>query len=141
MVATLLAWRYDAAETLLGCGVDAEEIHRFTRFLDDPDRYALIFSAREHLHNRALGQPLDGYCASFCCKEAVFKALEKPFHFSECELFYTPQQVVQELCLSAEMRRSFGIRRAMVWVHRHVVTELSAVVHLFGAIEGNRAGQ
>lgn len=76
---------------LLGCGIDAESIDRFSRWEHDGiDPSPFIFSPRELEHYSSLADRSTGLCVSFCCKEAVYKALEHPYNFCDCELLWEP---------------------------------------------------
>jgi len=83
-----LTWNYNHHYKFASCGVDAERIDRFlsiTRGSDFPMPF--VFSAREAKYIQKLANPERGFCASFCCKEALFKALSASYNFPECEFF------------------------------------------------------
>ncbi len=91
----------------------------------------MVFSAREVEYINRLADPAFGFCAAFCCKEAVFKALGQPINFVECELLYIPDQVIQQ------PRLSFGtaipeIADCSVRIFPNLPGELVAVAYLFG---------
>jgi len=144
------AWLLDTGLKLFACGVDAERISRFEKLVGESRPWPLVFSAREAAHARKTKNPAEALCAAFCCKEALFKALERPFSFPECEVLDSFRRgkvrsgAVRryELCpyghttnagalkLSREIRRRFGIRRAIVRILRPAPGELAAVVHV-----------
>lgn len=104
-------WTCEVQGRLLGCGIDAEAVGRFRRDLggqDDP--WEAIFTEREIAHARSLADPAFGLCASFCCKEAVIKALGTSLDYRECELLFSlkgPEQHLElapALCLEREIR-------------------------------------
>jgi phosphopantetheinyl transferase (holo-ACP synthase) len=70
---------------LAGVGVDAEEVRRFEKLAAGAPRWRLVFTPGEAEHLAAQPRPALAFCAAFCCKEAVCKALGERYPFVECE--------------------------------------------------------
>ena len=102
--------------SLLGCGVDAERVARFRKFADETCPMPMVFSEAEVAHNRTLANPEVGFCASFCCKEALCKALEHPFNFPECEFLYRDAPAPHGVTLAPALRNELGILDVQVTV-------------------------
>jgi phosphopantetheinyl transferase (holo-ACP synthase) len=132
----VIRWENGGPGRLLACGVDAEQVSRFAKLVGDPRPWPQIFSAREAAHAAGLGDPAAGLCASFCCKEALVKALESAFPYPECELLYQPGREEQELILSAGIRERHHITQARARLLAPREGELAAVVSLYGERHG-----
>ncbi len=81
---------------IYGCGVDIEEIDRFTRHLDryepPPSFIADVFTEKEILLNNTSCKEIR-FSLGFSCKEAVFKAFGKswtnsPISWKDIELIF-----------------------------------------------------
>jgi phosphopantetheinyl transferase (holo-ACP synthase) len=128
---------------LLGCGVDAERIERFRELADQADPMPMVFSEAEVSHNQTLPDPAVGFCASFCCKEAFYKAVDTPFNFPDCEFSYHPADNDHVLTLSPDLQKEIGIVDARVRILPSVISgtdpckdekaELVALVNVFGS--------
>jgi hypothetical protein len=72
-------------------------------------------------------------CASFCCKEAFFKALGEPYHFPHCELFYQGASGTLPVTLAEPLRKACGINDAVAAVREGspCAEELLVAVYLF----------
>lgn len=86
---------------VFGCGVDIEEINRFTKHLhqenDFPSFLSDVFTERELEINRNSQQELR-FSLGFSCKEAVFKAFGKswtnsPLTWKDIELIFHGQDL------------------------------------------------
>lgn len=128
---TSSTWTFESPLRLIGCGVDAERPSRFEKLRDVERPWHLVYSEREGRHVRTLADQALGYCAAFCCKEAVMKALEEAFPFPECEVFYEPDRGVK-VALSPRLARRSGVRATEVRLSHPAPDELLAVVYLFG---------
>jgi phosphopantetheinyl transferase (holo-ACP synthase) len=128
---TSSTWTSESPLRLIGCGVDAERPARFEKLRDAERPWHLVYSEREVAHVRGLRDQALGYCAAFCCKEAVVKALGESFPFPECEAFFEPEQGVT-LRLSPRLARKSGVRASEVRLSRPAAEEIVAVVYLFG---------
>ncbi len=74
---------------LLGCGIDTEHIIRFAQLeLKGNKPSPFIFSPKEIEYCSALADSWIAFCTAFCCKEALFKALQSPYDFTACELLW-----------------------------------------------------
>lgn len=101
-----------AAAALSGAGIDAERVERFGRFLETRPALLRIWSERELEHARGLESPALGLAASFCCKEALLKALGGRFPFGSCEVLLDPRRGRQELLLEAGLLAARGVGAA-----------------------------
>ncbi|OHD59171.1 MAG: hypothetical protein A2096_12420 [Spirochaetes bacterium GWF1_41_5] len=77
----------DSSCKIVACGIDTESISRFLPFCRQSiNPMPMVYSSYEYrlsLHHK---NPAVFLCAAFCCKEAVFKALQKPYNFNTCVL-------------------------------------------------------
>jgi phosphopantetheinyl transferase (holo-ACP synthase) len=92
----------------------------------------MVFSRKEVEYIRTLPDQALGFCSSFCCKEAVFKALGSPFSFTECELFYLPGQPLHRPVLSFAQPDGILVTDCTAGFFSTRTGEQVAVVHLFG---------
>ena len=87
----------EGTSNFISCGIDIEEIMRFSKYITPPItdkgfiRLVYTIKEQEQYHNL---DPLSCYATSFCCKEAVFKALNpsdsnSPVDWKEIELFFS----------------------------------------------------
>ena len=106
--------RFDADAPLTGCGVDVEATTRFLWVAEsETPVLPFVFSQREWLHARHQADPTRALCISFSCKEALRKALGRPFNFTECEVFpeTTDETRDWEGCLQLASTKEFkGLR-------------------------------
>jgi phosphopantetheinyl transferase (holo-ACP synthase) len=133
-----LTWSFEETLTLLACGIDSERIGRFRDWTSGADAApAWIFSGAEREHFLALAEPSRGCCASFCCKEAVLKALGEPFDYRACELLYHPGDRVQEIRLDRELAARHGVGRstAVILVNALDEEEMIVAAYLFAGEE------
>ena len=81
---------------IFGCGVDIEEINRFTRHLDlyepPPSFIADVFTQKEISLNNTLHKEIR-FSLGFSCKEAMFKAFGRswtnsPISWKDIELIF-----------------------------------------------------
>lgn len=112
--------------------MDAETIARFSRYADQNDPLPMVFSRKEVQHIRNLPDKALGLCSSFCCKEAVYKALGSPFNFTECELFFIPGLHIQRPVLSFPQQPGVLITDCTAKFLSIRAGEQVVVVHLFG---------
>jgi phosphopantetheinyl transferase (holo-ACP synthase) len=92
----------------------------------------LVFSQNEveHIHN--LPEPAKGFCASFCCKEAFFKAIAHPIDYRTCQLFYNPAHQEQQIILSSIKELPLLLKECRTFVKQPSDDELIALIYLFG---------
>src|SRR5512138_994962 len=132
----MIRWEDGDSGSPRACGVDGEQVRRFAKLVGVRDPWPQIFSAREAAHAAAAPDPAAALCASFCCKEALVKALEAAYPYRECELFLEGGQEEQDLVLSPGIRESHRVLRARARVFSAREGELVAVVCLYGAPRG-----
>ncbi len=114
---TFFRWSCSSRQRLRGCGTDAEQVSRFARVaVEHPCPLPFVFSAREIYYCRSVADPAVALCASFCCKEAFFKALGEPYPFPSCEFFYEEHASVHRIRLGRDLRRDCGIHRVQAQV-------------------------
>jgi len=133
-----LTWSFNETLALLACGIDSERIGRFTTWASGKDSApGWIFSEAEQKHFAALAEPAHGCCASFCCKEALLKALGEPFDYAACELFYHPGDRVHEIRLDRELAARHGVGKsiAVTLINALDEEEMIVVAYLFGREE------
>ncbi len=95
---------------LLSTGIDIECIDRFADLEQDPGHpMPFVFTEQEIAHARGLADPRQGLCASFCCKEALFKALGEPYEFTDCELLWHTDRQSASPTLSPELMARYRI--------------------------------
>jgi hypothetical protein len=112
-------WISSPPRRLRLCGVDAEKIERFSRLSRAKGHpMPFVFSAQEMYFCRSLPDPCVGLCASFCCKEAVFKALGRPYDMAQCRLLYRSGQALQPVHVGIALRDEFGLSEARALVRR-----------------------
>lgn len=123
--------RFNTDKKIIACGIDSEHIERFTKLGTGEERPSpLIFSPREIEHYLALDDPAVGFCASFCCKEAFYKALNQPCNFNTCELFWEPPQKHFTITLPDNCLREYKIIEAPVRVELSPERECIVTVFL-----------
>ncbi len=99
-------WSFDCKDSLISCGIDAEIIKRFRKWSGNPeDPPPFIYSEREREHVFSFNDPAKPLCVSFCCKEALFKALARPYNFNKCEMLYRDQ----EFCYNVHIKDIEGL--------------------------------
>lgn len=132
---TSSTWNFDSDLSLIGCGIDAENIHRFARILqDDFPQFPLVFTKREIQFILKTPFPEKSMCACFCCKEAVFKALGEPYNFIECELFPDFNQDFNKIHLSPAILKKNQIKKSFCVIKPAIGNneELVVLAYLFG---------
>jgi phosphopantetheinyl transferase (holo-ACP synthase) len=120
--------------SLCGVGVDAEPVWRFEKLASDERFRHRICSPREAEHLASQERPALAFCASFCCKEALCKALGEAYAFPECECFHRPGASELELVLSPSLRERHGLAGARAGFHERFLGERGECVvevHLF----------
>ena len=113
-------------------GIDAERVVRFERIAGEAGHpMPFVFSAREIYFQRSLPSPALGLCVSFCCKEAVFKALGTPFNFCDCELLYEPGSVSTPIHFQEHLKREQGIAEGVAVVRTDCGPSSEVVVSVY----------
>jgi phosphopantetheine--protein transferase-like protein len=128
---------------LIGAGVDAERIARFEKLAAGGRVWRHVYSPREVQQLTAQAQAARAFCAAFCAKEALCKALGGAYPFQECECLQLCGVAEQQLVLSPQLRASRGLGGARVRFHESLWPERGecvAEVQLFGAA-GARDGR
>ena len=131
MATAFSTWTSEAPLRLAGCGIDAEQLDRFQKFADGARPWPFVYSDREIAHNRSLPWPAAGFCAAFCCKEALYKALSAPYTFTECEVLAEWESEAPRLLLSSSLCEKRNISGASVHLHWTPWRECVAEVHVF----------
>jgi len=102
---------------LAGVGIDAERIERFARLAAGAPRWRHVFSPGEAEHLAAQPRAEIAFCAAFCCKEALLKALGERYPFTECECRFQPGSVEPGIALSTALQERFALAGARVRFH------------------------
>ena len=119
----LSTWSFEHTEPIFGCGVDAERTDRFRDCCaPDGEPWTALFTPREVTHNSTLDDPALGFCAGFCSKEALIKALGVPIDYRQCELLLSPPEEVHSLHLAPEFCDEHGVFRGVARVMHHAET-------------------
>lgn len=134
MAMTSSTWSFEAGGRLIGCGIDAERVERFAKMAragEDP--LPMVFTTREVEHARSTASPAVSLAASFCCKEAVLKAIGEPYELTDCEIFWNLEEEEDQIALGEALRSLYGISSAL-GVIRHAADqgEISVAAYLFG---------
>ena len=143
MAMTSSTWRFDTQSTLVGCGVDIEAVDRFEGLApDDPHPMPFVFSSKEIAHARKHAKPAPYYCLSFTCKEALFKAIGKPYEYKECEILPELEKrasfIESDITLSPRLKKEINAER----VHFRSILrdtprmEIISQVYLFRGVNG-----
>jgi phosphopantetheinyl transferase (holo-ACP synthase) len=135
METTSSTWSFSSSRRLIACGIDSERIDRFRGWASEPARApSFVFTGREIGHACGLADAALGLCASFCCKEAVFKALGGPYDFTDCEFFMNEDEEPARIHLSEGLRSKHRVREALAAVRRERLEagELIVVAYLLG---------
>jgi phosphopantetheinyl transferase (holo-ACP synthase) len=112
------------ARTPRGIGLDAEQVTRFEKLADGSrPPWRLVYSAREAAHLAAQPQAARAFCAAFCCKEALCKALGESYAFPEFECLYRPGAPEQEFVLAPGLKERHGIERMRVNIDEQFLGE------------------
>ena len=124
---------FDSTPALAGCGIDCEKISRIESITGDDDHpLPFVFSKAEIEHCRKSAEPAQGLCAAFCCKEALYKALRRPYNFTECEAFFDGKSFTVAVSISEAFRNENGFveLRAAITANPLDKNELIATVYL-----------
>jgi len=120
-------------QTLLGCGVDAERISRFRKYVDGSQTpWSRVFSAEEVAQALRATDPARALCEAFCLKEALLKGLERPFDYRQCRLGSLRTDGFHDVELEVELRDEHAIDWAAARVLRPNETECLVIAYLFG---------
>lgn len=124
-----LAIGYDAARHHLreafvrGIGLDAEQVARFEKLAAGDKPWRQVYSAREAEHLAAQPQAAQAFCAVFCCKEALCKALGEFYSFPEFECLFRAGAPEQEFVLAPGLRERHGIEEVRVRIDEQFLAQ------------------
>ncbi len=92
-----------------------------------------VFTRKERSRCRRLSDPAAGLCAAFCVKEALYKAIGRPYNFTDCE--FLPGRGRASGSLAVSRRLALDLRGAVpvAKILRPVQGHVTAVVYLLGA--------
>jgi phosphopantetheinyl transferase (holo-ACP synthase) len=134
-VTTSLTWTFNSCRDLVSCGIDSEHIHRFSRWALQKGHFLpFLFTNNEIAHCRKLQDPAVGLCAAFCVKEALFKALKRPYHVTGCEFLYSPALEKSRFLFSKGLAKNLSGTLPCVKIVRHYAKQITAIVYLFGTV-------
>jgi phosphopantetheinyl transferase (holo-ACP synthase) len=131
------------AATLAGAGVDAERIERFAKLAAGAPRWRHVYTQREAEHLASLPRADLAFCAAFCCKEAVLKALGERYPLPECECRFPPGSFEPAIALSPALLEGFALTGARGLLHGRFPDERGECVlevHLLRGAAGAAGG-
>ena len=115
----------------MSCGIDSERIRRFRRRkYNYSDFMPFVFTKRELSHCEKFLDPARALCASFCIKEGLFKALGKPYNFTDCEFFPNISVTGGRLCVSQRLLDKRGTMRPAAMLFDAAPGHITAIVYL-----------
>ncbi len=106
-----------------GIGLDAEQVARFEKLAAGDKPWRHVYSAREAEHLAAQPQAAQAFCAAFCCKEALCKALGQAYSFPQFECLYRSGAPEQEFVLAPELKDRHGIDELRVRIDARFLDE------------------
>lgn len=130
---TSLTWTFNSRLALVSCGIDSEHVARFDRWSSNKsDFLPFVFTKQERSHCRLLRNPATGLCAAFCVKEALLKALGRPYDLADCEFLYdkTPRNCL--FSISGKTGAAMGKIHPAAKLLSPVRGQMTAIVYLFG---------
>ncbi len=131
---TSLTWTFSACRNVVSCGIDSEQVARFRKWDNaGTDFLPFVFTKREHAHCRRMQSPARGLCAAFCVKEAMFKALGRPYNFTECEFFLAKSPDKSSFVVSRRFAAEAGNTIPRLTLMMPESHHFTAVVYLLGA--------
>ena len=76
-------------------------------------------------------------CAAFCCKEALFKALQRPYDFTACELLWDGKKSTHiSPNLSEDLCKQYHISDSRAYIEIIDSGECIVTIFLFGQHSG-----
>lgn len=139
---TSSTWTSSAESSCFAIGIDIEKIERFSKFLSESEENPMpfVFTPEEFEHARSAPNRAAALCASFCCKEAMRKALGKPYNFNECLFTWNFESASNPVFLDSALQRLYGIEDAFAHVSYNPQNagELLVAVYLCGKSAENR---
>jgi phosphopantetheinyl transferase (holo-ACP synthase) len=106
-----------------GIGLDAEQVARFEKLAAGDKPWRHVYSAREAAHLAAQPQAARAFCAAFCCKEALCKALGGAYAFPEFECLYLPGAPEQEFVPAPGLKERQGIGEVRVKIDEQFLVD------------------
>jgi phosphopantetheinyl transferase (holo-ACP synthase) len=120
---------------LVSCGIDSERIGRFERWASSGAGFMpFVFTKKERSRCARLDHPAAGLCAAFCVKEALFKALGRPYNFTDCEFLLGRGKAKSSFSVSRRLAREFRGFLPVAKILRPVSGHITAVVYLLGIV-------
>lgn len=112
---------------IVGCGIDTEEIFRFSKYFTDFSDSSFINTilTKKEVKNYELHVPSRCLPLSFCCKEAVFKALGEswstcPIAWKDIEILFSDDSYNNyEICLHGYALRLYNQLKATRIISYH----------------------
>jgi phosphopantetheinyl transferase (holo-ACP synthase) len=130
-----LTWAFNSCLPLVSCGIDSEHIPRFRRWARESGHFLpFLFTKNEIVHCRKLKDPAVGLCAAFCVKEALFKALKRPYQVTGCEFFFSTAAGKSRFLFSRNLAKTLAGTLPCVKIVRHFSRQITAIVYLFGTV-------
>jgi phosphopantetheinyl transferase (holo-ACP synthase) len=133
-VTTSLTWTFNSRLTFVSCGIDSEHVARFGKWRSDrSDFLPFVFTKKERSHCRLLRNPAAGLCSAFCVKEALLKALCRPYDLTDCEFLYHKMPQNSLFSISGKTGAAMGKIHPAVKFLSPVRGQMTAIVYLLGA--------
>ncbi len=126
-------WTFSSSRKIFGCGIDSERVERFGTFRNSEDRpFPFVFAPGEHQRLLLLEDPPNGFCAAFCCKEAVHKAVGAFYDYTQCVLQYEPWRRIAPIQFADEFLETYAISGGIARIQsQSTAGEITVSVVLF----------
>ena len=129
MISSTQRFSIDNAATLISCGIDIENSDRSKKWVGAFPTF--IYSESEIKQFLKLDNPQEIMSASFSLKEALFKAVQKPYNFPECELLEFSTDELLELNFSDTFKEEYQISFANYTIKKSNYNEIIVTLFLF----------
>jgi phosphopantetheinyl transferase (holo-ACP synthase) len=110
-----------------GIGLDAEQVARFDKLAAGVTPWRFVYSEGEARHLAAQPHAARAFCAAFCCKEALCKALGEAYSFPQLECRYVAGARTPQLVVGPQLRER-GVRELRVSVDERFLAERGELV-------------
>src|SRR5271157_262777 len=128
MATTSSTWTFSSCCRLVSCGIDAERVGRFRQWSKDGSAFLpCVFTEKDRSRCRRLPDPAAGLCAAFCVKEALYKAIGRPYNFTDCEFLPGRGNTAGSFAVSPRLARDLRGAVPVARILRPVRGHLTAV--------------
>ncbi|MCU0663734.1 MAG: 4'-phosphopantetheinyl transferase superfamily protein [Myxococcota bacterium] len=133
---TSSTWSSEPGLTLLGIGIDIEEIARFDGLDLAGHPLPFVFTPAELRQVRTSERPGEHLCIIFATKEALHKALGAPYDYTKCEVATSDQGASLSL---GSLAAQHGIGATRVRVARSLNRNEEVIVEVYVLKRGESA--